>query len=120
MNSQEQPEITRIGVSRRWSDAVVYRGTAYFVEVAEDASASPREQIRQVLDQAEARLSDLGSNRERLLQVIIYLPDPTHLAVLNELWDAWVPHGHAPSRACIHAPLASTEYAVELVITAAT
>ncbi len=112
--------IQRIGVTRRWSDAVVYGGVAYFVEVPDDPSQSMRAQFEQVLAQVDKRLEWVGSDRSRLLQVMIYLPEPTDLATFNELWDAWVPEGHAPSRACIHAQLASPDYRIELVVTAAT
>ena len=112
-------DIKRYGVTRRWSDAVVYGSVAYFVEVPDATDVSPREQFEQVLAQVDARLANLGSDRSRLLQVIVYLPVPSDLVVFNDLWDAWVPEGHAPSRACIHAALASPDYRVELCVTAA-
>jgi len=71
-----------------------------------------------VLAQIDRRLAQVGSDRTRLLQVMIYLPNSADLSDFNELWDAWVPDGHAPSRACVHAPLASPGYCVELVVTA--
>lgn len=112
-------EIIRHGVHRRWSDAVVYNGVAHFVEVADDPSQDARGQFRQVFSQIETRLQQLGSDCTRLIQVVIYLPQPADFPVFNELWDAWVPEGHAPSRACIHAMLASPAYRVEMIITAA-
>ena len=115
----QSTDITRFGVTRRWSDAVVFGGVAYFVEVPDDTSLSPREQFKQVLKQVDERLSLVDSDRMRLLQVIIYMPEPSDLPEFNELWDEWVPEGHAPSRACIHAQLASRDYRIELVITAA-
>ncbi len=115
-----QHDIERVGVTQRWSDAVMHGGVAYFVEVPDDPSKSPSEQFEQVLAQVDARLELVGSNRRRLLQVMIYLPDPNDLAEFNQHWDAWVPEGHAPSRACIHAQLASPDYRIELVVTAAT
>lgn len=110
--------IQRIGVTRRWSDAVVHNGTAYFVEVADDPSADVRGQVAQILAQIDGRLSAVGSDRTRLLQVLIYLADLKDGPILNEQWDAWVPEGHAPARACVQAGLAPG-YFVEMVITAA-
>jgi enamine deaminase RidA (YjgF/YER057c/UK114 family) len=112
-------DIVRLGVTRRWSDAVVHRGTAYFVEVAEDLSADTRHQVLQIFSQVEQRLSLLGSDLTKLLQVIIFLPNPADFADFNELWDSWLPLGHAPSRACLHTALAAPELRVEFVITAA-
>lgn len=111
-------EIRRIGVTQRWSDAVVHGGIAYFVEVADDPTQPIRGQVMQVLNQIDARLQQVGSIRTRLLQVLIYLSDLGNGPVLNELWDAWIPEGHAPSRACVQAGLAPG-YLVEMVVTAA-
>lgn len=110
--------IQRIGVTKRWSDAVLHGGTAYFVEVADDPQQSIRGQVTQVLNQIDSRLAIIGSDRTRLLQVQIFLSDLAEGAILNELWDAWVPAGHAPARACVQAGLAPG-YQVEMVITAA-
>lgn len=111
--------IVRHGVTRRWSDAVVHQGVAYFVEVPDNPEADAGAQFQQVLAQVDARLQQLGVDRTRLLQVLIYLPEAGDLAEFNAIWDAWVPEGHAPSRACVHVPLAAPGYRVELVITAA-
>lgn len=111
-------DIQRIGVTRRWSDVVTHGGTAYFVEVADDPNQPFRGQVRQILDQIDARLKLLGCDRTRLLQVQIYLSDLVNGPVLNELWDVWIPEGHAPSRACVQAGLAAG-YHIEMVITAA-
>lgn len=110
--------IQRHGVTRRWSDAVVHQGVAYFVEIADDPKQDVRGQVAQVLAQIDGRLALVGSDRMRILQVLIYLADLKDGPVLNELWDAWVPEGHAPARACVEAGLAPG-YRVEMVITAA-
>lgn len=111
-------DIQRHGVTRRWSDAVVYHGVAHFVEVADDPAQDIRGQVTQVLAQIDGRLALVGSDRTRLLQVLIYLADLKDGPALNELWDAWVPEGHAPARACVQAGL-SPGYLVEMVVTAA-
>lgn len=111
--------IQRYGITRRWSDAVVHNGVAHFVEVADDPQQDIHGQVQQVLSQIDKRLALVGSNRTRLLQVLIYLHDLTDGPTLNEQWDTWVPEGHAPARACVQAGLAPG-YRVEMVITAAT
>lgn len=111
-------KIDRFGVTRRWSDAVVHNGTAYFVEVADDPQQDVRGQITQILDQIDRRLSLIGSDRTRMLQVLIYLSNLKDGVILNELWDNWVPEGHAPARACVEVGI-SPGYHVEMVITAA-
>jgi enamine deaminase RidA (YjgF/YER057c/UK114 family) len=111
--------IQRIGVTRRWSDVVIYQRTAYFVEVPDDMTMDASSQVKQVLKQIEERLASFGSDKTGLLQVVIYLPYPEDFSLFNQLWDAWLPEGHAPSRACVHAALASPACRVELVIVAA-
>jgi enamine deaminase RidA (YjgF/YER057c/UK114 family) len=110
--------IRRYGESKRYSDMVVHQGTAYWVEIADDATLDARGQIAQVLRQIDATLATLGSDQTQLLQILVYLADPADAPTLNELWDAWVPQGHAPVRATVGAALGKG-YKVEMVITAA-
>lgn len=110
--------IYRFGEARRWADVVVYQQTAWWVEVAESPALDARGQIAQVLAQIDATLATLGADRTRLLQVTIWLADLGDAPVLNELWDAWVPAGQAPVRACVQAGL-SGSYRVEMAVTAA-
>ena len=111
-------DIQRHGVTRRWSDAVVHNGVAHFVEVADDSAQDMLGQVSQILSQIDTRLALVGSDRTRLLQVLIYVTDLKTVPILNQLWDDWVPNGHAPSRACVQTGLAA-EYLIEMVITAA-
>lgn len=110
--------ITRIGNSQRWSDVVIHAGVARWVEVAEDAHLDARGQIAQVLSQIDATLMQISSDRTRILEVTVFLADLQDAPVLNELWDPWVPVGHAPIRACVQAGLGGT-CRVEALITAA-
>ncbi len=52
--------IKRIGVAKRWSDVVINNHVAYFVEVADDPTAEPVDQFRQVLSQIETRCQRLA------------------------------------------------------------
>jgi len=111
-------DIRRYGTSRRWADVVVHRGVARWVEVAEDTSCDARGQIGQVLAQVDATLESIGSDRKRLLEVLVFLADASDAAPLNELWDDWVPAGQPPVRAMVQAGL-GPGLKVELVVTAA-
>lgn len=110
--------ITRLGNSPRWSDVVIHGGVARWVEVAEDVSQGARGQIAQVLAQIDSTLTQIPSDRTRLLEVLIFLSDLADAAVLNELWDPWVPAGHLPIRACVQAGL-SAGCRVEMIVSAA-
>ena len=110
--------IQRLGSSSRWSDVVIYRGVAKWVEVAENPQADAQGQVEQVLAQVDATLTTIGSTRADLLQVLVYLASLEDGPTLNEVWDGWVPRGDAPIRACVQAGLAPP-YRIELVIEAA-
>ena len=114
----EKALIIRVGDCGRWSDVVVHAGVARWVEVASDSTASPEAQISQVLQQVDQTLAQVGSDRQRLLEVVIYLATFDDLETMNRLWDAWVPAGHAPIRACVQVGLQGN-YKIELIVKAA-
>ncbi len=110
--------IRRIGTNPRWSDVVIHRGVARWVEVAEDQTTDFRGQAQQVLSQIDDTLANLSAPRTSLLQVLIFIPDLQLAAEFNHIWDAWVPSAAAPVRACVQAGLAPG-CQIELIIEAA-
>ncbi len=111
-------DIIRLGNSRRWSDVVIHAGVARWVEVAEDQAQDARGQITQVLRQIDLTLVQISSDRTRLLEVLVFLRDLRNAAVLNQVWDDWVPALHPPIRACVQAGL-TEKCRVEMIVTAA-
>lgn len=111
-------DVRRIGSSERWSDIVIHRGEARWVEVASDMSQDLQGQVTQVLQQIDATLGDLGSSRDSLIQVLIFLADVQHVGVLNSVWDQWVSRSAAPIRACVGASLGGG-CLVEMIVSAA-
>lgn len=112
--------IERIGVQTRWSDMVVHNGTVYVVEVPASKGADLTTQTREVLASLEESLGQAGSSKAHLLMVTIYLEDIRTIEAFNAVWDAWVPRGAAPVRACVQARLGDPGYRVELQVIAAT
>lgn len=110
--------IERIGTGTRMSKIVKHGGVAYLCGQVGDG-ATVAEQTRDCLSRVDALLEQAGSSRERILQAVIWLADMDDFAEMNAVWDAWVPEGHAPARACGEARLASPELKVEVIITAA-
>ena len=110
--------IERIDTGQRMSKIVKYNGVAYLCgQVGDGASVS--EQTRDCLSRVDALLAKAGASREQMLQAVIWLADMADFAEMNAVWDAWVPEGHAPARACGEAALARPELKVEIVVTAA-
>lgn len=114
------PDITRIGMAARYSEAAVFNGIVFLAGmVPERGDTDIRGQTEDVLQQVEQRLKECGSDKSRILRTEIYLTDIRDIAAMNEVWDAWVVPGAAPPRATVQAPLANPAYRIEIVVTAA-
>lgn len=111
--------IQRINPEQRWSDATVYNGLVHCVEVPANLHADITGQTELLLAQAEATLALAGSNKSRLLMVTIYVTDLGNVPAMNAVWDAWLPQGCAPVRACLKVELVSPGMLVEMAFVAA-
>ena len=113
--------IERKHTGDRMSQVVVHGETVYLAgQVAQDAPGEPAgAQMRDILARIEGLLADAGSDKTKLLSATIWLADIRDFGAINEVWDAGVPAGHAPARACVEAKLASTKYTVEVGVIAA-
>jgi len=110
--------IGRIETGQRMSKIVKHNGVAYLCgQVGEGATVA--EQTRDCIGRIEALLEKAGSSPEQMLQVVIWLADMADFAEMNAVWDAWVPEGHAPARACGEAKLARPDLKVEMIVTTA-
>ena len=113
--------VQRLDVGRRMAEAAVYNGIAFLAgQVAEtNSQAEVGIQTKECLDRIDAILERLGSDKTRILSATIYLADMADYDTLNQYWDAWVPQGNTPARACVQARLAGDEFRVEISIVAA-
>ncbi|MGZ2746283.1 RidA family protein [Burkholderia stagnalis] len=90
-------EIQRLQTNARMSQVVIANG---FVHLA-----------GQVPDSA-------GVDKTRVVTANVWLSDAAHFDAFNAVWDAWVPAGHAPTRACVQALLMKPGLDVEIAVTA--
>jgi len=111
--------IQRHGVTRRYSDSAIYGNTVYLVEVPSNLGGDITAQAENLLASVDRLLLQAGSNKSRLLMATIYLADMTDYDAMNLVWDAWLPDGCAPPRACVQAKLANSKYRLEIALTAA-
>ena len=108
----------RIHTSARMSKIVKHNGVAYICgQVGEGNGVNA--QTEECLRRVDALLTEAGSDRTRILQAVIWVADMADFAEMNAVWDAWVPEGHAPARACGEAKLARDVLKVEIIVTAA-
>ncbi|RQU19179.1 RidA family protein [Burkholderia cenocepacia] len=113
-------EIKRYGVGERMSQLVVAGGLAFVAgQVADDTSLDVAGQTRQILDKIDRLLEGVGLDKRRIVSASIWLADYRSFAEMNSVWDAWVPQGDAPARACVESKLAFPQYAVEIAAIAA-
>ena len=115
-----QTDIQRLHVAARYSEATVFNGVVYLAGMVPECEATDiRSQTVDVLQQIDLRLAECNSDKSRILRTQIYLRDIADIAVMNEVWDAWVAAGHAPPRATVQAALADPGWRIEVVVTAA-
>lgn len=110
--------IQRFHTNQRMSQMVIHNDTIYLAGQVGSPENSVADQTRDCLDKVDALLAEAGSSKEQILQATIWLADMSDIAAMNDVWDAWVPEGHAPTRACGEAKLATPELLVEVIIIA--
>lgn len=110
--------IERHHTNRRMSQIVVHGETVYLAGQVGTAYQTVTEQTKEILDKIDKLLAEAGSDKTKILRADIWLDDMRDFAEMNAIWDAWVPEGHAPARACGAARLAATGMWVEILIIA--
>jgi len=111
--------IRRIEAGPRMSQAVIHGNTVYLAGQVGEPGKSVTEQTRAVLASIDRLLAESGSEKSKILQAIIWLDDMKDFAEMNAVWDKWVDSPNAPARATGEAKLATPDYKVEIIITAA-
>ena len=110
--------ITRIETGPRMSEAVIHGDTVYLAgQVGEGDSVTA--QTQSALAEIERLLALAGSSKAHILRATIWLADMADFAEMNAVWDAWIADVAAPTRATAEAKLATPDYKVEIIITAA-
>lgn len=112
--------IERLETKQRMSRIVKHNGTIYLCgQVCADATQGIVDQTQTMLAKVDTLLEQAGSDREHILSATIYIKSMDDFAQMNEVWDNWVPQGHAPARACVAASMAREALLVEISVIAA-
>jgi len=110
--------IQRLHSGPRMSQAVVHGGIVYLAGQVASGVDVPA-QTRAVLAQIDGLLAEAGTDRSRILHATIWLADMADFAAMNGVWEDWIGGANAPARATGEVRLATPEYKVEIIVTAA-
>ncbi|HCY98587.1 MAG: hypothetical protein A3D16_23510 [Rhodobacterales bacterium RIFCSPHIGHO2_02_FULL_62_130] len=112
-------DIKRIGAGARMSEAVAYNGIVWLAGQVGNPGDSVEEQTKTCLAEVDRILAEAGTDKTRILSAQIWLADISTFGEMNKVWDSWVPAGNTPARATGEAKLATPDYLVEVIVTAA-
>ena len=112
-------DIKRINPGPRMSEAVIVNGIAHLAGQVGAPGASVTDQTRAVLAEVDRILALCGTDKSRIVTAQIWLADIATFAEMNAVWDAWVSPGNTPARWTGEAKLATPDYKVEIIVTAA-
>lgn len=109
--------ITRIpGAAEGRCKTVEHHGLVWTVATAKGATVT--EQTRAALEQIDANLNEVGTDKHRIVEAVVYLTDMSRKAEMDAVWCEWIPGDGWPCRACIGTDLAPGDL-VEIKVTAA-
>ena len=113
--------ITRKQINSRMSGIVEHNNTVYFAGiVADDLTLDMSGQASRALEIAEESFKEAGITKHDLLRAEIFVKDIYRDFVnFNLVWDACVSKENPPARACVEANMASDDFLVEIIFTAA-
>lgn len=68
--------IERLHITKRFSEVAIHNGTVYLAgQLADDFSGDITQQTRETLASIDGFLADAGTDKSRILSVMIYLKD---------------------------------------------
>ena len=114
--------IQRFHTNERMSQIVTHGDTVYIAgQVAwKNRGGSITDQTNEILDAIDNYLIEAGSDKWNMLSASVWLSDAAaQLEEFNQVWDNWVPEGHAPTRACVQSTLVAPDFHVEVAVVAA-
>lgn len=111
--------IERLNTNARMSHVVIANDVVYLSGQLPDTAGAPFViQVKEILARIDSLLKSANVDKTRLLTANVWISTPLYFDAFNEIWDAWVPEGHAPTRACVTAALMRPGLDVEIAVTA--
>lgn len=108
--------LERLNPGPRMSEAVRIGDIAFLAgQVPDDLSADIEEQTRQVLNNLDAVVKELGATKADIASIQVWLADMTDFQGMNAVWDSWVDRDAPPARATGGVALARPGMRVEMI-----
>jgi len=113
-------DIVRIDTNQRMSRVVKAAGLVFIGgQTSADPTLDVKIQTAKTLEKIDGFLEKAGIDKTRLVSAQVWLANiERDFAGMNEVWEAWVPPGCAPTRATVEAKLASGHLLVEIAVVA--
>lgn len=110
--------IQRLDTDKRMAQAVIHGGMVYLAgQVA--LGRTIEDQTQGVLNRIDGLLNKAGTDKSRLVTATIWLADMADFAAMNSVWEEWVDAANPPARATGEVRLATPDYRIEIIVTAA-
>ncbi len=111
--------IKRVETSKRMSRAVINNGVAYLCgQVAKDYTDDIKDQTRKTLKRVEDLLKSVGSDKDSMLSVQIFIAKREDIQGMNEVWEEFINEGFAPARATVCVDFPNTDILIEVIVVA--
>lgn len=111
--------IERLHSGPRMSQAVIHGGIVYLAGQVGAPGENATAQTRAILASIDELLAEAGTDRSHLLTAMVWLADMADFAAMNAVWEDWIGGINAPTRATGEVRLATPDYRVEIIVTAA-
>ena len=113
--------IQRIDCKKRYSEAVIHNNTVYLSGQVpwKNENEDFIKQAEEVFRSIDTQLEKAGTNKFKILNITIYLQDPTDYENMNNVFDKWIPDNCAPARATIgNVIFPNNKWKIEIVVIA--
>ena len=82
-------------------------------QVTDDLSLDIQEQTKNILENIESLLNEVGANKNNLTRIQIWMSDISQFDAMNAVYEMWLENSSKPVRACVESKLVST-YLIEI------
>lgn len=111
--------IQRLHPGSRMSEAVRIGDIVFLAgQIPDDLTGDIAKQTREVLDNIDAVMAELGGSKADIASVQVWLSDMSDFQGMNAVWDAWVDPANPPARATCGVALARPGMRVEMIVAA--